>query len=187
MTLNRYCIAAAAALIVVASGCSAIRRKQDARLTAWEHSGITVEQARQVLGTSPYAIPDLPIVTIHLDAPSQVVLVYQRVKPGVLVSLTQHRGQYVGPSSREFWARERLSLERVSYEAGQPVPGRFYIPVPSGAEASAETQMEERRLTRVAENVTIRIWGDVTTEEDLIAMLGSARPLDATQSAPPPR
>jgi hypothetical protein len=187
MTVNRCPIAAAAALIVVASGCSAIRRAHDNRLTAWERSGITVEQAREILGTSPYAVPDLEIVTIHLDAPSQVVMVYQRVKPGVLVSLSQHRGQHVGPSSRAFWARERVNVERVSYAAGPPVPSRYYIPVASGAAASAEAQLVQRRLTRVVDNVTLRIWGDASTEQDLIRLLGAARPLDATQSTPPPR
>lgn len=124
---------------------------------------------------------------IHADRTSRVVMVHQRVQPGVLISLSQHRGRTIALGTREFWARERVHLERIPYTDAAPSPDRYYVYVENALHASAEDKARLRRFTRVVEGVTIRAWGGAVTETRLVELLNEAQPLFATPPAPPPR
>jgi len=159
-------------------GCATFQRAQDRRLAEWQASSISVDEATQILGTAPYAVPGLEIVAIHADRRSQVVIVEQRVEPGLLIGLSQHRGQYIPPAQRTFWVRERVSLERVPYTTERAVPDRYYEYVDGDPSGSAERRWRDRRLTRwISDALTIRIWAGRLPEQRQIDFLQSAEPI----------
>jgi hypothetical protein len=165
-------------LMSLTAACAYVRRAQDRRLIEWQETGITVAEAREILGTAPYAIPGLELVAIHADRRSRVITVTQRVEPGVLVSLSQHRGRYIPPTSRPFWVVERYHLERVPYTTQTPSPDRYFVYVPNGATASAEQRIRDRRFTRwVEEGLTIRIWTGWVDDVRRGTMLAEAQPI----------
>jgi hypothetical protein len=165
--------AATILLLALTGGCSVIRHAQDERVLDWQRSGITVDEAHEILGTTPYAIPDLEIVAIHADRTRKVVMVEQRLKPGVLVALSQERGQVRTSRLRSFVAFERFDLERVAYTS-TPTTGRYVRPsntmgLPGG--------LARRWFTRYTDELTMRIWGDAMTPEQLADLLQTAEPI----------
>lgn len=165
--------------LIFAGGCATFQRAQERRLAEWQASSITVEEATKILGTAPYAVPDLEIVAIHADRTGRVVMVEQRLEPGILIGLSQHRGQYIPPMSRGFVTVERVAIERVPYASEYPAFDRYYQQVEPGGRESAEQQLRNRRLTRwVGEELTIRMWGGRVPEQRLIALLNSAEPIE---------
>jgi len=179
MAVRHAVPALATCLLTLTMACAAINRAHDRRVQKWEQSGITVAEAREILGTTPYAVPGLEIVAIHVDRPTQVVMVEQRLKPGVLIALSQHRGQRAVTRPLQFWAYERLHPERVAYNLSMPDPTRRYVAA-GGTKAVSEA-LAVRWFTRVTEELTIRIWGDPVTELDLMKMLNEAEPIAATR------
>lgn len=162
------------------AGCAAINRAYEERTDEWVQSGITVDEARKILGTAPYAVPDLEIVAIHFDKPSDVVMVEQRLKSGILIGLSQHRGHERVSRPREFLAFERLHVERVAYSAGAPSPTSRYVR-PSNT-MGLPTYLANRWFTRYTDDLTIRIWSDAMTPEELANLLQTAEPIgDARQ------
>lgn len=179
MTPRRAVPALTISLLTLTMGCAAINRAHDRRVQKWERSGITVAEAREILGTTPYAVPGLEIVAIHVDRPTQVVMVEQRLEPGTLISLSQHRGHTRLSYPREFWAYERLSVERVPYNgAGTP----FGLPDPTSRYVQARAtyavtpQLAARWFTRTTDDLTIRIWGQLPGTR-LTTLLNGAEPI----------
>jgi len=166
--------AATMLLLALTGGCSLVRHAQDERVLDWKSSGITVDEARQILGTTPYAIPDLEIVAIHADRTRKVVMVEQRLKPGVLVGLSQERGQIPVTRLRDFVAFERFGVERVAYSAG-PGTGRYVYP--SNTMGLPSVGLARRWFTRYTDELTLRIWGDAMTPEAIAELLQTAEPI----------
>jgi hypothetical protein len=165
--------AATMLLLALTGGCSLIRHAQDERVVDWQRSGITIDEAREILGTTPYAIPDLEIVAIHADRTKQVVMVEQRLKPGVLIALSQLRGYEPPSRARDFLAFERYSLERVAYTPG-PSTGRYVRPFNT---MGLPPSLARRWFTRYTDELTIRIWGDAMTPEAIAQLLQTAEPI----------
>jgi len=151
-----------------------IRHAQDERVAAWHRSGITVAEAREILGTTPYAFPDLEILAIHADRTRKVVMVEQRLKPGVLVALSQERGQVRVSQLRDFLAFERYDLERVAYTS-TPSPTGPYVR-PSNTTA-LPWGLARSWFTRYTDDLTMRIWGDAMTPAELVNLLQTAEPI----------
>lgn len=162
-------------LLPLVAGCAAINRAYEERTDAWVRSGISVHEAREVLGTAPYAVPDLEILAIHFDKPSGVVMVEQRLKSGILIGLSQHRGYERVSRPREFLAFERLHVERVAYSAGAPSPTSRYVRASNTMGLPA--YVANRWFTRYTDDLTMRIWGDAVTPEELANLLQAAEPI----------
>src|SRR5258706_10221909 len=170
--------AATMLLLGLTGGCSMIRHAQDERVVDWQRSGITVDEAREILGTTPYAIPDLAIVAIHADRTKKVVMVEQRLKPGVLIGLSQNRGYDPVSWPREFLAYDRFGIERVAYTSG-PSTGRYVRPFNT---IGLPPTLARRWFTRYTDDLTIRIWGDAMTPQAIAKLLQTAEPIgDARQ------
>jgi len=165
--------AATMLLLALTGGCSLVRHAQDERVLDWKSSGITVDEARQILGTTPYAIPDLAIVAIHADRTKQVVMVEQRLKPGVLIGLSQLRGHEPVSRTRDFLAYDRFDLERVAYTPG-PSTGRYVRPFNT---MGLPPTLARRWFTRYTDDLTIRIWGDAMTPQAIAQLLQTAEPI----------
>src|SRR5258706_655636 len=171
-------------LLALTGGCGLIRHAQDERVLDWRRSGITVAEAREILGTTPYAIPDLEIVAVHSDRTKKVVMVEQRLKPGVLVGLSQTRGHDPGSRPRDFLAYDRFDVERVAYTPG-PSTSRYVRPFNT---MGLPPVLARRWFTRYTDDLTIRIWGDAMTPQAFANLLQTAEPIgDARQSTQPPR
>ena len=167
------------ALLSLNAACAYVQRRQDARMAEWLAEGITAARAAEILGTAPYAIPDLEIVAIHVDRPSRVVTVTQRFEDGFFISLSQYRGHDIPPTTRPFWVIERYHQERVAYTPAEPRPETYFVYVDNGATASAEQRIRNRRFTRwvVEEGLTLRIWADPLGDERQVGLLYEATPI----------
>ena len=179
MTVRRAVPVLAVSLLTLTMGCAAINRAHERRVQQWEQSGITVAEARAILGTAPYAVPGLEIVAIHVDRPTQVVMVEQRLKPGVLIALSQHRGQTAVTRPRDFLAYEQLHPERVAYSYREADPSNRYVRPTNNM--SVPDMLAVRWFTRVTDEMTIRIWGAPVTPQDLMTLLNEAEPIAATR------
>ena len=166
--------AATMLLLALTGGCSLIRHAQDERVLDWQRSGITVDEAREILGTTPYAIPHLEIVAIHADRTRKVVMVEQRLKPGVLVALSQERGQVRASRLRSFLAFERFGVERVAYTSTPSATGPY---VPPSNTMALPGGLALRWFTRYTDELTMRIWGDAMTPVALVNLLQTAEPI----------